>query len=601
MDQTCVVNEGFLLDDAGTLIGTSYVDLRDNASRTPIGHLVKGCRREHALEDSETILISPVGRFRVEGQKLIRDPQEGLARVETRVVRPLTHEQQLEERRASDLNEAHELLGSASRVRSSISHENVERSSGSLSYGHEWWIYSTAIAPETEEEWAALRASLDPAYDHESVIGQPAKFAEALGRMVAEQLGPQGKDGSMRSSFGGVESTETHCPAQWVIHGPVVYSDRLYETLTQQSDEAARIAAMLFTKSSSHTAMREYRFAILRDGTVDDTALLKVSGMMRDALRVTSHGLVRTVPVARYGRHGTGRRSSNSETTVTSWRESTTERVVRRQEMRSEVKGSDGQILSSDSTMRQTVEHRTESKDLKPEAIDGAMAPQATGLDAESVAARDEKSAGRDAAQVGTEQADQEVAKELALSGRVNAGLVVPNETQASQAHGDDVFKAREQLFARTIQDPATPIGAVTEAWPESALSAEEVRTIHGFGAALALKVTRVQIGNRRDVSSACWHAMQCIRNVVVRIGSIVKAVSIGRERFVVLELGGSEEAEVNGRIVVTPSGGYVYRLMGRNGERLGLDTSEYGTIWFPMDSDVTMFENAGWRVKGQP
>ena len=148
------------------------------------------------------------------------------------------------------------------------------------------------------------------------------------------------------------------------------------------------------------------------------------------------------------------------------------------------------------------------------------------------------------------------------------------------------------------IDDPAAPLGPVSETWAESALSAEDVRTIHGLGAALTLKVTRLRVETRRDASSACWHAMQCIRNVVVRVGRIVVAVSIGRERFVVIELGGSGGPGPSGRIVVAPSGGYVYWLKGEHGERWGQGTSEFGTVWFPMDRDVAMFEETGWQVE---
>ena len=52
------INEGFVLDDAGDLVTTSYVDLRAPANRTAIQTLVKGCRREHALEDAERILAA---------------------------------------------------------------------------------------------------------------------------------------------------------------------------------------------------------------------------------------------------------------------------------------------------------------------------------------------------------------------------------------------------------------------------------------------------------------------------------------------------------------------------------------------------------------
>ena len=74
------INEGFILDDAGNLIGTSYIDLREDGSRTSIPALVKGCKREHALEDGETVLVSKPERFREFGEALIRDEQEGFAK-----------------------------------------------------------------------------------------------------------------------------------------------------------------------------------------------------------------------------------------------------------------------------------------------------------------------------------------------------------------------------------------------------------------------------------------------------------------------------------------------------------------------------------------
>ena len=78
----------------------------------------------------------------------------------------------------------------------------MERSSESFTFGTEWWIVSTAITPATNEEWAAWRATLDPEYDHESVIGKPAKFEEALARMAVEQIGPHRHSGWMTSAVG---------------------------------------------------------------------------------------------------------------------------------------------------------------------------------------------------------------------------------------------------------------------------------------------------------------------------------------------------------------------------------------------------------------
>ena len=297
MDSTMLwINEGYMQDDAGNLVITSYVDLREPDSKRRIRTLTKGCRREHALEDSETVLMSPLKRFREEGAKLIQDAQEGLAKEETETVEPETPEEAIERRRAEELNEAVELTGSQIRIRRRVRHRKVHRSKDTFSFGKEWWIFSTAITPETDEEWGAWRATLDAAYDHESEIGQPAKFAEALARMVAEQLGPQGKDGWAKSRFGGAQELRSRHGTQWVIHGPVVYVDSVYEALSGEMDEESRIAASMFTKSASHAAMREYRFVILRDGTVDDKVPLRISGMMRDALEPTEHGLVRRAP-----------------------------------------------------------------------------------------------------------------------------------------------------------------------------------------------------------------------------------------------------------------------------------------------------------------
>ena len=200
------IHEGGILDDAGNLISTSYVDLREERSRSPIQTLVKGCRREHALEDAETILVSPLERFRKEGANLIRDEHEGLAKEESETVEPETPEQAVERRQVDNLNEAVELLDSGIRLKRSVSYRSVQRSQRSIAFGRECWIFSTTITPETKQEWEAWRATLDPCYDHESVIGQPAKFAQAMGRMVTEQFGPQGKDGWLKSSIGDAES-----------------------------------------------------------------------------------------------------------------------------------------------------------------------------------------------------------------------------------------------------------------------------------------------------------------------------------------------------------------------------------------------------------
>ena len=93
----------------------------------------------------------------------------------TETVDPETPEEAVDRRRVADMNEAIELLDSGM-ARTSRA---VKRSGKHVSYGKEWWIFSTGLMPDSAKAWAAWRASLDPAYDHESVVGRPAKFAQA--------------------------------------------------------------------------------------------------------------------------------------------------------------------------------------------------------------------------------------------------------------------------------------------------------------------------------------------------------------------------------------------------------------------------------------
>ena len=362
------INEGFMQDDAGNVMLTSYVDLREPGSRIPIRTLVKGCRRAHALEDSETIQASALDVFRKEGKNLIRDPREGLAKEESETVTPETPEQALERRRIEDLNAAFELADPEIKIRLNVTHRSVEGSSRSFEFGKEWWIVSTAITPESDEEWAAWRATLDPAYDHESVIGQPAKFAEALARMVAEQLGPQGDGFWVKSAVGDSPEARSKHSSQWVIHGPVVYAESVYEALSQEEDEASRIAALMFTKSASHTPMREYRFVILRARAAAEKVLLRISGMMRDALEPTTHGRVRVAPadVATEVKAVDPNRSKQRNE-VRRMRATTTERVAVRKAPELLTKGTDGRVLASESERQEEVREKTVTQDIEPE------------------------------------------------------------------------------------------------------------------------------------------------------------------------------------------------------------------------------------------
>ena len=107
------INEGFVLDNAGNMITTSDIDLRDKDNRTVIPGLVKGCKREHALEGGETMRISKPELFWEYGEVLIRDEQEGFAKEESVMLTAETAVDAGKRRATADLNEARQLLNSA--------------------------------------------------------------------------------------------------------------------------------------------------------------------------------------------------------------------------------------------------------------------------------------------------------------------------------------------------------------------------------------------------------------------------------------------------------------------------------------------------------
>ena len=574
------------------MITTAYVDLRAPEDRKNIRTLIKGCHRQHALEDGDTILVSPVRRFRKEGENLIRDEQEGLATmVGPEIVEPETPEEAFKRRRLADVDDAVKLLDSWVRVAHQRASCHVRQSSGRVSFGSEWWIFSTAIKPETDEEWAAWRAALDPAYDHVSEIGQPAKFAEALGRMVTEQLGPQGKDGWWRGSIGRVVGVapKTKRPTQWIVHGPVVYSDRLYETLTQDADETTKIAASMFTKSKTHAAQREYRFAILRDGAVAKEVLLTISGMMRDALQPGRSALVRPAP------QSTEATVYTEDSELRGRHATATRRTTRRETMRSERRGADGTLLSSESAEREDVRERTVTWD---EGVENQEANGTAALGWKPDEGRGEHADYRercpDGAAPDPGTMDEDAIKEIAFA---KEGERYGGEVSASRGTGH-VGGSLEQMFQRMLDDPARPMPASSEPWAEAALSREEVLLIYRWIATLTHKVTRVSIENREAASSACWHAIQCIRNIHVRLGDLVDSVSIERERFVILRLKSSGGAKAAGRIVVAPSGAYAYSFKEQDSGKVGHSEGVAGKMFFPL-GDEDAFESFGWPVKG--
>ena len=591
------INEGFVLDDAGNMLTTSYIDLRDEGERPMIQSLVKGCRREHALEDGETVLISKPERFREYEVASIRDEQEGFAREEHVTVEAETPEEAVKRRATSDLNGALQLVGSGIRAEQRVEYSSKKTQRESFSYGKDWWIFCTSIRPDDGDS-DAWRASLDKDYDHVSEIGQPAQFAQALARMVTEQIGPTGKDAWLTGTSDGAAGARTKHKQQWVIHGPVVYTDRLYDMLTGEEDEVRRMAECLFAKPITHAAQREYRFVVLNGGATEETVLLKISGMMRDALAPTKGGLMRPspAPAETVGEDGALLPRPVKGSTTERYRRATVkERKEEWEEQRLETRNSDGHVLSSDIKRRESVEERVATKDLETDdqrILELRRAEEREDAGAEHSALEIEQESGE------ANDADDEdaVAKELAL-----------DERDWNDEHGRDEFvipvvhrgSGRSfKTFGEMLEDPTAPMSPFTKTWEISACSPEEIVKSYGAVATLALKVTRVAVEHRQEAASACWHALQCVNNIYARLGDIVDSVWIERDRFVVIHIKESEELKATGRIVIGPSGGYAYCFKRQKSENVGYSEGNLGNLFFPLGNDVKTFESFGWPGK---
>ena len=591
-------NEGFVLNDAGHLIITSFIDLRKPEDRTPIGTLVRGCERKYALEECETLMISNPARFRSFGEELILDVQEGLAKEESVITLEETAVQATRRRAVSDLDQALSLLDTQMRLSYRETHTNTETHNESLTYGKEWWILCTSVKPD-DEEWDSWRGTLPDGYDHVSEISQPAKFAQALAHMVAEQAGPRGQEGTMRDTMEGSETEETTHKTQWVVHGPVVYTDSVLHALDGITDNTHRIAASIFTKGSGHAQQREYRFAVLNEGADEESVILRISGMMRDALKPTEHGLVRAAPVPLNTAAGedTGTREDTRGINTPIAKHATiSQRSAEREEWKLETRGPDGEVLSSEGSVRKSVKERSFTQSQEPEVIE-FIEPNQRSQGREDAEDTLSPPGSSEYSEYGAEENnDQDAVKELALE-----------EFDFDDQHTDDmelaipivtvtgrVYKSFEDM----LSDPTYPMSPMGKVWEEDANTPDEIIKTYRTIDVLNLKMKDVSEQFRQDIASAGWYAMLCIRNIYGRLGDIVHTVSIEKERFVLIRLKEADSMNATGRIVIAPSGAYAYSFHLEKAEQLGYGGLEWGTMFFPIGSQLETFETYGWPKK---
>ena len=231
-----VLTDAFATSDAGQLLMVQYVDVGASSGDWEHVVLVKGIEAEYSLAHSSTILISSPHRFQDLGETLIRDEQEGRAQNRTEESEKTEY---VAERREQE--EALHQLGVSNVRLASQNSWNSQHQAESYTFGAGSWIFCAAIQPTSDEEWTRLRNKLPPTYNDYTTIHQPRKFAQALGLIFLDQIGPNAKNGRFTHNSSGTKSIVSLHDTLKVMHGPVLYTEDVYDFLN-----AHILAAFLF-------------------------------------------------------------------------------------------------------------------------------------------------------------------------------------------------------------------------------------------------------------------------------------------------------------------------------------------------------------------
>ena len=275
-DKPLRLSEGSMVTDGGHMIWSQYVDIGVTKLPQRPQVLLKAIEAKYGLEYCTTIRMSAPHRFREYGETFIEDPQEGNAQRQ----RTTERDSQTYDDKSREQERALTALGRQGvKINKSVG-TNFHTDSQNMTFGKSSWIYCTSILP-TSDEREVWRRHLPCNYDHESVIRQPTKFAQALGLMLADQIGPQGNEGNLSHS----SSIESLHDTQYVFHGPVWYTDDVFGFLKSRESDPLYWMYSLFLKDSQYKEQREYRFVLHCETPVEEQYLdLQISGMMRDSL-----------------------------------------------------------------------------------------------------------------------------------------------------------------------------------------------------------------------------------------------------------------------------------------------------------------------------
>ncbi len=552
-----VLNEGFLVNDGGILILSQYVDVGTEKLRHRPEVLVKFIESKYGLEHASDIQLSAPLWFRKYGETLIQDDQEGRARRETETESPARsfEEYSREQERALSF------LGQEGvKIRNTES-PTVHRNAQSMTHGSSSWIYCTSIAGPHGEQ-IAQRPKLPHRYDHETVIRQPGKFALALGDMYADQEGPQPKQGHFTHA-GGVRSLHS---SQFVLHGPVWYTDDVFGFLKSQQSELLRTIYPLFVKHSEYRDQREYRFVLRCENPLEaETLHLRISGAMRDAL-APPQSVSRVTFEPLEGSHDDAASLKVSPPSSTHKTMTQTRKKSRRQRRALSIGGKVAQeeIITSEQTIMLTT--RLPAESVGP---DGSSSEDPTPGEVEVI-----------------ETETRERLIEGSTTDRTT-GWSTRVFTIADTSDASKLFTLEERDHAEELLEAAgRPFVA------PSALSQQATEVFKD----LARQASNVNPEVEVQIMSACWNSIWAILNLQENFGDIVASAGIVHDEFVAITLAESADTRAEGKILVGPRGTFAYMLTRGDEQLPGHGGAASRLFFFPDEKARAAFEEFGWH-----
>ena len=473
-----------------------------------------------------------------------------------------------------------------------------------------------------EEAW---RSTLDRAYNHVTEIYQPRKFAHALGLMAAEQLELERDYSVMQSSIDGHNEVERKYPVQQILHGPVLYSDQIYESIVRQPPNAQMIYRAIFTKRRKYEAQREYRFAIFGRSKKDlPTAYLDIPARLREALqpprKLFALGVISNEDSEDNSSKPPGnaqepqkpnRTSSQPKRTDTSYHNESERRTGHQTQWITQ--DGDGNILKAEieivsSDVKRYVTRVPEAHvDSIPLSVfddeDTPVSAESNGLDVavwvskelEHVKIRWNRGIADTIDRISVEQLDSNSPDDIPPF--PNA---IPFRFDSREsAHTGTQLRSLEDEVADAFHDPSFPKPPM-EYWTESVGTPSDVAATYRVVEALSLSIEQVSRNARLPAAAAGWHAVRCVRNLYAQFGSIVTAAWLEDKEIVTLQLESAPFTQAQCQIRINPDGRYLVsvRSNGIIDEWKGGD--EHGTLGFPTGQHVELLRKHGWHIRNR-